>query len=228
MVLLPFINLPHAKLMILRIIARSRKDYITIQTLPNSAEMVWELFEYSLKWITAKPIDFTFGRVHAQGWIFSPPDAHFSKLTFGILVEIDSAFTRYLRTNKEELIFELVSNIYKTEKPGEGDRMKAISQITYPYQLDVFRMYMMLREKMFQSFTHLFPQPKTLSKKPDTKPVSLEKIPDSTDMWHSLLFSLAETPAYQGMSTAKNANMWEALTYLDEKAFQAKKSKKEK
>ncbi len=225
MALLPFIDDPIGKMLILRAIARTTKDYKLIRTLPNSAAVVYDLFKYSLKWITEQPKGFSFPEVKADGWVFTAPGDRFETVTFGQLVELDSYFTRYLRTQREALLSSFLINLYSVSKQGKTDIQKAVAKIGDPYRLDALRMYGMIREKVFASFIHIFPTPKGTSKKSKQAKVDLRKIQDTTDMWHSVLFSLADSPAFQGMETAKAANMWEALTYLDEKAYQMKKSK---
>lgn len=225
MALLPFMDDPMGKLLILRVIARTAGDYRLIRSLPNSSAVVYDLFRYSLKWITEQPKGFSFPEVKAGSWVFHTPTDRFENVSFGQLTELDSYFTRYLRTHSEGLLISFLLNLYKVSKAGKGDIRTAVSKIGDPYRLDALRMYGMIREKVFTSFFHVFPMPKEQSKKTKNAAIDLRKIQDSTPMWHSVLFSLADTPAFQGLETAKAANMWEALTYLDEKAFQFKKSR---
>jgi hypothetical protein len=226
MVLLPFVDDPMARLILLRQICRSRQAYTTITTHPRACEIIVDLFTNSLAWLRAKPKDFTFRHIESQKYWFSVPDARFSEVTFGSLVELDSAFSKYLRTQREDLMNAFLAELYTIDRHGPGSPAKAIEAIPYPYRLDAFRMYAAIREKVFTSFRWLFPNSsKEPSEKEVSKPLDFRKIQDTTPMWHSVLFSLAESPAYQGMHTSKAANMWEALTYLDEKAFQAHKQK---
>jgi hypothetical protein len=228
MMLLPFLSDPYAKVLTLREISRSKKDYDMICSLPNSAEVIWDIFNKDLKWLTAHPKEFAFQKITSKGWEFSPPDARFSDITFGQWCEMEIAFNRYLRTQKETAFDKVLSHIYTTHKQGSKcDKLTAISLIPYPFRLDAFRMYVMIREKVLTSYRHIFPKVRSVSENKKSKSVDFRSIPDNTDMWHSLLFSLAETPAFQGMKTAFSANMWEALTYLDEKAFQAAKAREE-
>lgn len=228
MMLLPFLSDPYAKILTLREISRSKKDYDLICSLPNSAEIIWEIFTKDLKWLTGHPKDFSFHTLKSKDWTFTAPDARFSEITFGQWVEMEITFNRYIRTQKEAAFDHLLSHLYTVHKEGEKcDKLTALSLLPYPYRLDAFRMYVMIREKVLTSYRHLFPKVRTMSENKKGKPVDFRSIPDNTDMWHSLLFSLAETPAFQGMKTAVSANMWEALTYLDEKAFQAAKAREE-
>jgi hypothetical protein len=224
MLLIPFLDDPMAKLIMLRQLSRSRKAYNIITTHPNASEIIHDLYDKSLKWIQHKPTEFAFPVVQIENQKFTLPDAKFSEVTFGQLVELDSLFTRYLKSQREHLLDSFLQTLYTIHNSPLTINHSQLTILPYPYKLDAFRMYCVLREKIFSSFSNLFPPP-TVSKKDPAKPLDFRKIQDSTPMWHSVLFSLAESPAYQGMHIAKAANMWEALTYLDEKAFQAKKER---
>jgi hypothetical protein len=237
MILLPFLDDPIAKMIMLRQLSRTRKAYNIITKHPNASEIIHDLFDKSLKWLQKKPTEFAFPVVKIGNQTFNLPDSKFSEVTFGQLVELDSLFTRYLRTQRESLLDSFLETLYTIQSPILNPKSKIpnlkseISNLPYPYKLDAFRMYAVIREKVFTSFKHLFPRPLSgaegegTSKKDTKKPLDLRKIADSTPMWHSVLFSLAESPAYQGMHIAKAANMWEALTYLDEKAYQAQRER---
>jgi len=242
MILLPFLDDPIAKMIMLRQLSRTRKAYNIITKHPNASEIIHDLFDKSLKWLQKKPTEFAFPVVKIGNQTFNLPDSKFSEVTFGQLVELDSLFTRYLRTQRESLLDSFLETLYTIQSPilnhkSEIPNLKSpilnpkskIPNLPYPYKLDAFRMYAVIREKIFTSFKHLFPhsisEAKATSKKDTKKPLDLRKIADSTPMWHSVLFSLAESPAYQGMHIAKAANMWEALTYLDEKAYQAQRER---
>lgn len=221
MMLLPFLDDPFARLLALREICKTRDIYRQISRAGNSAELIVDLFHRGFKWLTAPPKSFSFATVQSRGWVFTAPDAHFELITFGQLVEMDSAFTRYLRSAREPEFDNLLSSLYTVTSSGsKHSKAQAIAAIPYPYRIDAFRVYSAVREKVFTSFKHLFPKVKTVSEKKADKPIDFRKVQDSTPMWHSILFSLAESGAYPGMDKAKSANMWEALTYLDEKAFQ--------
>jgi hypothetical protein len=225
MILLPFLDDPYARLLALREVCKSKKDYITLQTIPDSAQVIVDIFHRELNWITEKPKDFTFKLISCKGWEFTTPDPRFSDFTFEDLVNMEIRFNEYLRLQRESSLDHLIDTIYTPLRESDKtDRLTAISLLPYPYRLDVFRMFAVLHEKIYTSFKHLFPNIKSVSEKDTSKPVDFRKIPKNSDWWTSLLFTLAETPAYPGMDTAKKANMWEALTYLDEKAFQQKKT----
>lgn len=235
MLLIPFINDPYAKLIILREISRSAKDYKLIQSLPNSAEIVVDIFDRGIDWLTKHPRTFVFPEVKAKGWTFRPPTATFEDLTFEQLVDLEILFNRFLRFEiaaqnsvlvpKQTHFDKFLSVFYHVAEAGKMDKLKAIATIPYPYRLDAFRMYCGLRDRIFKRFTSLFPHTSNASEKGVSKAIDFSKIPDNTDMWHGLLFVLADSPAFQGMETAKKAPIWDALTYLDEKALQAVKMK---
>lgn len=226
MQLLPFLEDPYARLIALREISRSKADYAYLISAPNSAELIVDLFTRGLSWIYEAPTAFAFAEIPSQGWIFTAPDAQFSEIPFGAFVEMDSAFTRYLRSQDERIFDGLLHELYTVKQSGKVDLLQAIHRIPYPYRIDAFRIYCRVREKVFTTYKNLFPKVKIQSKKEGNPNLDFRKIEDSTPLWHSLLFALAETPAYPGMHLAKAANLWEALTYLDEKAFQAEQAKK--
>lgn len=225
MMLLPFLDDPFAKLLALRLICKKKSTYQTIRRASNSAELVVDLFMHGLKWITAPPISFAYPVIESRGWIFTAPDSMFSEVTFGAFAEMDGRFTRYLGMAKEAEFTQLMAWMYQVTQTSKGTPEQVLQALPYWYRLDAFRMFARVREKVYTEFKWLFPKASGLSEKEESKPLDFRNVKDSTPMWHSLIFSLAETPAYQGMKTAQSANMWEALTYLDEKAFQLEKSK---
>jgi hypothetical protein len=225
MMLLPFMLDPYARLMILREIAKSKANYILIQSLSNSAEVIVDLFHHELKWITDHPKDFAFKTVKSNGWTFQTPDIHFSQFTMECGLEILVRFNEYLRLQKESSIQAVLSEVYETVYEGKCPKSEALAAIDYPYRTDVMRAIIKLQDDIGKRFRHLFPKTVTVSEKSGKKEIDFRKIPDNRDMWNTLLFNLAESPAYQGMATARKANMWEALTYMDEKAFQMSKEK---
>ena len=226
MLLLPFLDDPYARLLALREIAKSKEIYLQLQRATNSAELIVDLFHNGFTWLSAAPKSFAFAEIRAKDWIFTAPDYRLPEGTFGQLVEMDSAFTKYLRTQQESHFDNLLAELYSVKQEGgKSSKLAALAQVPYPYRIDAFRVYSQIRDKVFLSFPNLFPKVDKPSEKTEAKPLDFRKVRDSTPMWHSLLFSLAETPAYQGMHTAKAANMWEALTYLDEKAFEIQKAK---
>lgn len=227
MILIPFLNNPIAKLLALRIIIKTKKHYLMIQRMKNSAQVIADIFEKELSWITAPPTDYTFHQISHMGWTFSTPSAKYEDITFGEWWELDAYFTKFLKYQKESHLDTFLDVLYDVERSGKVFKSTVIKSLPYPYRLDAFRIHAVVREKVFSHFKHLFPQKKSESKKTNSEPVDFTKIHDSTELGHSLLFSLADTPAFQGLETAKASNMWEALTYLDDKAFQAMKAREE-
>lgn len=225
MMLLPFMEDPFAKILALQLVCRKKLTYKLITKAPNSAELIVDIFRSGLTWISDPPKSYSYPTVKSQGWIMSPPDVRYSTVTFGQWAELDSLFTRYMRTQKEELFDRFLAELYTVKESGRGEKLRAISRLDYTVRIDAFRVHAAVREKVFTHFRWLFPKVKTLSENAEGKPLDFRKIQDSTDLWHSLLFRLAESPAYQGMKTAQDAGLWEALTYLDDKAFQIEQQK---
>ncbi len=225
MMLLPFLEDPFGKILALKLICRKKLTYRLISKAPNAAELIVDIFSQGLPWLSDAPKSYSYPVIKSQGWTFATPDVRYSCVTFGQFAELDSLFTRYMRTQKEELFDRFLGELYTVQDQGRGEKLKAIARLDYPVRIDAFRVHASVREKVFTHFKWLFPKVKTLSENEPGKPLDFRKIQESTDLWHSLLFRLAESPAYQGMKTAQDAGMWEALTYLDDKAFQIEQSK---
>lgn len=226
MMLLPFLEDPYAQLLALRIICKEKSTYQLINSAPNSSELIVELWEKGFQWITAPPKSYSYPEVKVKGWTFATPDVRFESVTFGQWWAMDSLFTRYMRTQKDSLFDRLLAELYTVKVEGTKEKLEAISFLDYTVRLDAFRVHASVREKVFTHFRWLFPKVKMMSEKADSKPLDFRQIQDSTDLGHSLLFRLAEYPAYQGMKTAQETSMWEAFTYLDQKAFEIEQSKR--
>jgi len=128
MILLPFLDDPYARLMALREVCKSKQHYITLQTIPDSAQVIIDIFHKELNWITDKPTDFTFKLISCKGWEFAAPDPRFSDFTFEDLVNMEIRFNEYLRLQRETSFDHLIDTIYTAVRESDTtDRLTAIS-----------------------------------------------------------------------------------------------------
>src|SRR5690606_25764457 len=83
-------------------------------------------------------------------------------------------------------------------------------------KVSIIHSYMGSRTLIARLCDTLFPEP------PKRKIKELPKPPDLGPMWDDLIFDLANTKGYAGVSAAKHANAIEALQYLDREIVHAK------
>lgn len=174
-------------------------------------------------------------------WFKQKPLALLKHHTFGMLCRMDSLFSKWaiqeyvderahpsmgpLGTITVQFQNELIGIIYTNPEAYDETKIEERGKIIGGVLKDEHRIvaiatYAHMKKFIIDGAPNLFPQPEeSEEKKPLTLPV------DSEPMWEKLLFVLAETPAYQGVATAKAAPMYEALNYLEGKAIENLNSK---
>lgn len=152
---------------------------------------------------------------------FQLPDGREAEFTFAKLMYSDSFYTIMLASEQQEYFYKFVTHLYLRE-PFKQGRARNLSGIDMQV---IILNYAANRDAVFRRFPHLFPrkeneenqQPETSNQHPEVKPTG--------EMWQSLLHSLADSTAFAGLETAKNAIALEALGYLDQKAKEVEEMK---
>lgn len=200
------------KNMALKTIFKDKKLYLR-----TTAEQRVDLIEYETKWLQNPTHRFL---VPALFGIHAPKDG-LTDLSIERLAEADIRLTRYLISKRESYLHTFIACLYYPDQDFEEEIMQEIGQKMSKVQdwqkVSIVRSYMGSRMKLTAKLKHLFPTQAASTKK------SMEKIKDVAPLWESLIHELANTHAYMGMNTAKKANAWEALTYMDSELRKLKK-----
>jgi hypothetical protein len=158
------------------------------------------------------------------------PEENLRNHSFGQLFWIDSLFSKYIiqeyldsrafppqnpspmaEAYLNEMIYVIYtpSTLFDERNIGKGG--KIMKGLTNDERFMIFHTYANVKEFIIQSCPNIFPITGEGIATSDGMP------PDSEPMWKSLMFDLSETPAYQGINQTKQANMYEALDYLERK-----------
>lgn len=152
--------------------------------------------------------DFIIKTFHHSGQSYINPGAKLENATFYQIVESDAAFTRYMISENAGDLDKFCTQLYR---PVDGADEK--SSLPDLHKQVIFMNYAACRQHFTSLCPNLFP-PADNSEDPEEKKEPVFTGP----MWLDLLYALADTPAFQGIEQAKNANFYEALLYLDKKA----------
>jgi hypothetical protein len=152
---------------------------------------------------------------------FTPPGEKMHNRNFSQLVYADAAFSRYCVLDHKKLdgtinaINELVAVLYTSaDEFNDQDiiyRAGLVGELLKDWQKAlILYTYANCRLSFIERCPNLFP-----GSGPSDKPSP----PTYTGkMWQNLRYDLAETPAFQGFNVAGNANLYDALDYLEKKA----------
>lgn len=144
------------------------------------------------------------------GKVYAAPARNLDDATFYQVVESDAEFTRYLVTQEEKDLDKFCLKLYRpVDDPGSpAGELDSVAAHT------IFYNYAACRNHFTGIAENLFPPPDNDTDKKETDRNNIFTGP----MWLDLLYSLADTPAFQGIDKAKTANFYEALLYLDKRA----------
>lgn len=163
--------------------------------------------------------------------------------TFDQLVYADSAFSTFCVMNYEfqqtqskdlaremdDVVNGLIGILYN--KPDDFDpvnmeknaRVVALHYNT-PEKALILHTYANIRAFIIKRCANLFPQQE---EDPYADPSNPPAPRQTGPMWMNLRYDLAETEAFKGLNTARNAWMYDALDYLDKKALENLNRKKQ-
>ena len=160
--------------------------------------------------------------------------------SFDQLVYADSAFSAFCLLNNQysqtqdkqtgidmdQAVNALIAILYtrcRDFNPAEMDlKAKLVPiKLSMPQRTLILHTYANIRELIMDRLPNLFPKVAT-EEDEDTDPV----IQVTGPMWMNLRYDLAETDAFKGFDTARNALIYDALDYLEKKAREANEHKK--
>lgn len=206
----------YLKNFLLKQLFRQRKVYL--QTTP---EQRVDLYTYELEWLKDLSPKFLFPEIKLDGITLYAPKDGITDLSLEELAEADTRLSRYILSERSEYLNTFLACLYYDGSEWSEDRLKTNGQILAKlpeYQkVSIIRSFVGSREMLTKSCPDLFPtsqkdEEAEEKKKKNQKPF---KVTDTGPLWDALIYDLASTPGYPGVTTAKKANAWEALTYLN-------------
>ena len=186
----------------------------------TTAEQRVDLINHEMKWLREITHKFLIPSLYS---LKAPKDG-LTDITIERLAEADTRISRYLISGRESYMHTFLACLYQDDEPFSEENMlesaKKLAKVEPWKKISIIRSYMGSRMRMNEKLKELFPPGSTSTKK------TLPSVKDSGPLWESLIHELANTPAYRGMETAKKANAWEALTYMDREIKKIKKTTK--
>jgi hypothetical protein len=184
---------------------------------------------------------FTMSRVN-----FAPPKLSdglpMYNLIFDQLVYADSIFSRFcvlshqytqlqskeLESQIEDALNALVAVLYTDPDYFSPEHIERNASLI-PHKLSaqqralILHTYANIRDFLMSRCPTLFPRPEDDEQETE-EPVP--PVPTGT-LWMNLRYHLAETDVFKGLETARNAKIYDALDYLEQKAIEAKERNKQ-
>jgi hypothetical protein len=118
----------------------------------------------------------------------------------------------------EEIINSMIAVLYTPAEKFEAHRIEVLARLV-PLELDmsqrmlILHTYANVRTFIVSRCKHLFPKPtENKDQQKEIEPVL------TGPMWQNLRYDLAETEVFKGFNVARNANIYDAIDYLDKKA----------
>jgi hypothetical protein len=173
--------------------------------------------------------------IRAGQLLFKAPDEKLADVTFNNFKYIDAEFSKcaVLAYHQKDFIPELARLVATLYLPYNGiERIDFVSQfiedhaamlkrnITINEGILILNTYGNIRSLIIDKHRHLFPKADNVAAK--AKPVF------TGQSWKNMHYSLAETDAFRGYKVAGDANVWDALGYLDHKEAERKRQIKKK
>lgn len=182
-----------------------------------TAEQKVDLIAHQLEFMKALSPRFLVPLFTLKGKTFHAPKAALTDITIERLAEADTRLSRYMMSEKKTYLHAFVACIYSDGSDFNDDILTANAALMEGLQeveiVSIIRSYLGSREMIVKNFEEIFPS--NVSDKPKKENAKIPRIQDTGPMWESLIQELANTPGFQGMATAKKANAWEALSYLN-------------
>lgn len=194
----------------------------------TTAEQRVDLIAYETGFIRKLTHKFLIPVFHKDGKAFRSPKDACTDLTIERFSEADTRLTRYFISSKPSYLHDFLACLYLADTVFNADIMaengQILSKIPYYQQISIVRSFLGSRQVIEKRFKNLFEQPKSIERQPKDAPK--HKVQDTAPFWEALIHELANTPAFQGIANARNANAWEALAYLDYEIKKARKNTK--
>lgn len=176
-------------------------------------EQMFDLFPI-LEFIEKPGIFYVIDNLYLDGLTYRAPKPKLEGMSLWQLIEADAAFSKFLITQDAVDGIMFVKKLYTPFSGRSRNRLHpsiAVPAIALNYSAN--------RQWMTETCTELFP-PADDDTVETPSGSSLSQF--TGPLWMSLLFNLADTPAFQGMERAKLAPAMEALLYLNQRARENK------
>lgn len=142
------------------------------------------------------------------------PEDKLYNLTLEQVAEADAEFSKYMVTKEPQYMESFCRKLYGPCRDARPC-VSADRSFTDIEQLTILHNYAACRQYFTDRCPNLFPKSGEETHGSASQPVY------TGEMWRDLLYDLADTPAFEGLENAKNANFYEALDYLEKKAKEA-------
>lgn len=184
-----------------------------------------DLYTYELQFLRTLTPRFLLPHIKISGVTFLAPKMGMSNLSIEQLAEADTRLSRYLKTEQASYLHTFLACLYEDGaefcEEVMSYRADLLAKIEESAKVSIIRSYFGSRKLIMQQFPEIFPQGKSI-KKHNTN--MIPKVEDTGPMWDALIQELANTKGYQGVSTAKKANAWEALGYMNREMIKAQQA----
>jgi len=186
--------------------------------LRTSPEQRVDLYSQELDWIQKPTHKFLTPSIVLSKIEFFAPKDGLTDLSVEQLAEADTRLSRFMISQRTDYLHSFLACLYSdgSEFNEENILINAAILAKMPEfeQVAIIRSYFGSRQLLTASCPDLFPShPENTEKNKSKKPSFT--VQDTGPMWNSLIYELSATPGFPGVATAKAANAWEALQYLN-------------
>lgn len=209
-------------LLMLRKICKE-KSILQELTTDQKADIYNDLF------IHAPWYEFYLPHIRAKQLVFAAPDEKLADVSFNNFKYIDAEFSKcavlaYHHKDFMHEIARLAATLYLPSNDSqridfgsqfiEDHSLLLKGKLTINEAVLILNTYGNIRSLIIDKHRHLFPK---ITSEKKANPVF------TGPMWKNMHYSLAETEAFRGYQVAGDANMWDALGYLDHKEAERKR-----
>ncbi len=192
----------------------------------RSAEELVDIFNDSEQFYHKPFFHFYLKKIKTGRYTLVAPEEDLANITFNHFCYIDAEFSNVMLLQHQEekdlqpSINKFIATLYKPKnKPFDAQTlMYWANKIRLPsyHSALMLKAYGHIREKIIKRCPHLFPSSNGNGNDPQF----------TGKMWQDIKFQLGESSGYADIEKAANANLYEALDYLELKAKQNYESKR--
>jgi hypothetical protein len=211
----------YLKNFLLKQLFRSRKIY-----LKTTPEQRVDLYTHELEWMRELSPKFHLPKLSIDGHTFTAPRDGMTDLRLEVLAEADTRLSRYMISERSEYLHAFIAAVYSSGQAWDPDTLTTnaaiLGKIEEWKKVSIIRSFVGAREVLTKSLPDLFPEQSRPSEDKEKKSKKI-KAQDTGPLWDALIYDLAGTAGFPGVETAKRANAWEALSYLNHEIKKARK-----
>ena len=207
----------YLKNFLLKQLFRQRKVY-----LKTTPEQRVDLYTVELDWLKELSPKFPLRELKANGRIFTAPKDGLTDLSIEQLSEADTRLSRYLISERSEYLHTFLACLYSDGSAFNEENIKTnaehLAKLEEWQKVSIIRSFVGSRDLLTKACPELFPVHRRDAEDAEEKGKKNKKAfkaEDTGPLWDALIYDLASTPGYPGVQTAKKANAWEALSYLN-------------